>query len=277
MGSNLIKKMKNTLLIIFTLMLLVSCGSSAPFKQADLDSVMEDMERKAYLVRQFQAQFVKTRSGPIFDRELRVNGRLVFQKLAKMWLTLTGDINVEILSDGQFVKIIHDNTDEETFNVRGDRDMTKFADPLLLLINSVGNGGLRNLAVVKTVQNHDSRMVEIDPTNESRFERIQRVFLWLSHYGEIERVRILFRDGGIDDTVFKSWSLLSEDAPEIRELNEKLRIVSIKPGLGVRGDGESQGHSLAREDPFPESFVLGKPISVDEFGRLNGRSALTFP
>jgi hypothetical protein len=277
MGSSHIKRMGDTLLIVFTLMVLVSCASSAPFKQADLDSIMEDMERKAYIVRQFQAQFVKTRSGPLFDRELRVNGRLVFQKLAKMWLTLTGDVTVEILSDGRFVKIVHDNTDEETFSVRGDRDMTKFADPLLLLIASVGNGGLRNLAIVKNVQDDDSWMVEIDPANDSSFERIQRVFLWLSHYGEIERVRILFKDGGTDDTVFKSWSVLSEDAPEIRKLNEKLKTISMLPGLGVRGDSESTAHSLAREDPFPEPFVLRKPISVDDSGRWDGQGSFTLP
>lgn len=277
MGSSFFGRMTDTVLAIATLTLLVSCGSSAPFKQTNLDVVMEDMERRAHLVNQFQAQFVKKRSGPLFDRELTVNGRLVFQKPAKMWLTLTGDINVEILTDGRHIKVVHDNTDEETFNVRGDRDMSKFADPLLLLINSVGNGGLRNLAIVKDVQDHDSRMVEIDPTNELTFERIQRVFLWLSQDGEIRRVRILFRDGGTDDTVFKSWSLLSADAQEIRKLNEKLRSVAIKPGLGVRGDGDSPAHSLAKENPLSESFAPGKPVSVNEVGRLNNRGSLTRP
>ncbi len=277
MSSSLSKHMRDALLLIITLMVVISCASTVPFKQADLDSVLEDMERKAYLVRQFHAQFVKTRSAPAFDRELRVDGHLIFQKHAKMWLKLTGDINVEILSDGRFVRIIHDNIDEETFRVRGHRDMTKFADPLMLLIDSVANGGLRSLAVVKTVQNHDSRMVEIDPSNESRFERIKSVRLWLSQYGEIERVRILYKDGGTDDTVFKSWAVLSEDAPEIRKLNETLRTASIKPGLGIRGDSETQRHSLVREDPFPEPFVLRKPITGTDCDRPDDNGTLTLP
>ncbi|MFH1114286.1 MAG: outer membrane lipoprotein carrier protein LolA [Pseudomonadota bacterium] len=218
-----------TIFATTTLMSVMSCGSSAPFKQGDLAGLLEDMERKAQLVSQFQVRFVKTRSVSAFDRELKVNGRLVFQKPARMSLSLTGDVNVEILSDGRCIKIIHDGTDEETFKLRGDRDMTKFADPLMLLINSVGDGGLRDLAVLKTVEGHDSRMVQIDPSNDSRFERIQTIFLWLSDYGEIGRVRIVFTDGGTDDTVFESWSVLSDDAPEIRELNYKLRTVLAGP------------------------------------------------
>ncbi|MDQ7782920.1 MAG: hypothetical protein RDU20_08585 [Desulfomonilaceae bacterium] len=277
MGFLLIKKLRDVFLVIFSLTVVLACSSSAPFKQSDLETVMEEMERKAYLVRQFTVQFVKTRSSPIFEKELKVDGRLVFQKLSKTWLTLKGDVNVEVLSDGRFIKIVHDDTDEEIFSVRGHRDMTRFADPLMILIDSLGNGGLRDLAIVQTVRNHDSRMVEIDPSKENRMERIERVFLWLSHYGEIERVRILFKDGGTDDTVFKSWSVLSEDAPEIGELNHRLKTVSVIRGPGIRGDGENTMQALAREDPFAEPLALHKPITVDDFGLNVGTGVLTLP
>ncbi len=278
MGIGLIKIVRTTLRTIvtpMTLMFVMACSSSVPFKQANLDGLMEDMERKAYLVRQFQVRFVKTRSVPAFNRELKVKGRLVFQKPAKMWLRLTGDVNVELLSDGRFIKIVHDNTDEETFKLRGDRDMTKFADPLMLLINSVGNGGLRDLTILKTVEGVESTMVEIDPSNESRFERIQSIFLWLSHYGEIGRVRILFTDGGTDDTVFESWSVLSDDAPEIRELKKKLRTVSTRPSRGEkRGDRGKTRRALVREDPLPEQLGQSKPLVAVDFG---GPPAHVFP
>ena len=254
-----------------------SCASSVPLKHAELIDLMEDMERKAYIVRQFQAEFVKKRSTPVFDKEIEVNGTLVFQKPGKAWLNLTGDINVEILSDGRFVKIVHDNSDEELYRIRGDRDLTRFADPLMLLINSVGNGGLRKLAIVRRTQQDEALKLEIDPSSDNRFERIKRVFLWLTHYGEIKKVRIEFKNGGVDETLFTSWAVLDEDDREIRKLNKRLKSIAIKQDSLPTGERAHRTRPLARSDPRPEPFVLRKPLTEEDFCGQACRRSLTLP
>lgn len=277
MDSVPVRILRQAISLITVLTVLGACASSIPLKQTDLVDLIEDMEKKAYIVRQFKAEFVKKRSAPVFDKEMEVSGTLVFQKPGKAWLKLTGDINVEILSDGRFVKMVHDNTDEELYRIRGDRDLTKFADPLMLLIHSVGNGGLRKLSVVRNVQQADLLMLEIDPRAESQFERIRRVFLWLTHYGEIKKVNIVFRNGGVDETLFTSWALLDEDGPEIRRLNERLKNISDKPTPTPSGDRAHSTLPLARNDPYPEPFVLRKPMSEGDLRDTESHSSLTMP
>jgi hypothetical protein len=52
------------LLLLTTTVLIGSCASSAPLKQSDLEGLIEGMEKKAYIVNQFQAEFQKTRMVP---------------------------------------------------------------------------------------------------------------------------------------------------------------------------------------------------------------------
>ena len=266
------------ILVLLTATVLIgSCASSAPLKQSDLEGLIEGMEKKAYIVNQFQAEFQKTRMVPVFDKEFKVNGKLTFQKPGRVRLVLSGDINVEILSDGRYVKIIHDEEDEEIHRVRGDRDMSKFADPLLLLIAGIGNGELRKLSLVQNARDDESMKLELDLRNENRFERIKSVFLWLSNHGEIKKVSIRFKDGSIDNTLFKSWAVLDTDGPEIRNLNERLKSISFKPRPGVPSDQSERTLPIARNDPFPEPFLLRKPVTADDFGTTDCFSTLTPP
>ncbi len=241
-------------LVIPVLLLLGACGAAvSPTRSADLNSLIQDVEKKAQLVNQFRAVFVKTRKTPVFQKKLTVTGRLVFQKPGRFDLTMDGDINVEIFSDGKSVTLVHDKKDEEFFQVRGDRDLTRFEDPLMLLINCIGNGGLRQFNVLETVPAGDSLRVEIAPGNDRRFDRIRKISLWFSQSGEIERVKILFKNGGEDETVFRSWALLAKEDPEILRLNRKLsRVSEVARARKETAVNEEVNRSLAKNTPFPE-------------------------
>ncbi len=39
-------------------------------------------------------------------------------------------MNVEILSDGKEYSVTHDGQDQEIFRVHGERDLSRFSDPL---------------------------------------------------------------------------------------------------------------------------------------------------
>lgn len=186
---------------------------------------------------QFQADFVKTRRLWLFDKDLTAEGRLIFQKPGRFWMTLNGDIQVEIVSDGKHIKVIHGKSDEEVFPILGDRDRTRFADPLMLLIDSFGTGGFRKFSIERTVQHGDSLLLEIHPKNELGFESTEKVFLVLSQWGEVQRVTIVYRNGSVDDTVFKSWAILDARGPEISRLNQKLRALAESPSTGVSDRG----------------------------------------
>ena len=206
--------------------LLTACAVKTPISDVDLTTLLEDMEKKAYVIRQFRAELVKTRLSEAFDRRLSVKGTLVFQKPGRFRLLLTGDVNVEVLSDGDYIRLIHDNKDEETYRLRGDRDLSRFADPLMLLINSIGDGGLRKFILVNNGTQDNTLMLEVFLGNENHFERTERIFLWFSVLGEIRKIKILFKNGNSDETVFESWAMLAENDPEIQELDEKLKKIA---------------------------------------------------
>jgi hypothetical protein len=60
--------------------LLAGCATKAPAGPVGLDSLIEGIEKKSYIVNQFRAKFVKTRHSAVFNRDLSVQGDLVFQK-----------------------------------------------------------------------------------------------------------------------------------------------------------------------------------------------------
>jgi hypothetical protein len=213
-------------LAIASLFFVCGCAPSMPQQISDLDSVIQDIERKAYLVRQFNCVFTKTRKDWVFQRELKVRGNLIFQKPAKFGLSLSGDVNVEILSDGASVNMIHDGKDVETFHIRGERDLARFEDPLMTLINSLGNGGLRTFRLINQVQEGDDFLVEAAPNGDRRFERMKTVRIWLSPNGSLAKIHIIFTNGDEDTTVFQTWTALADDDPDLRRLDARLKSLN---------------------------------------------------
>lgn len=199
-----------------------------PLKRASFDELVRDVETKSYLVKQFRAQFEKTRHSEVFNRELTVKGNLIFQKPNKFQLTMTGAVNVEILSDGETITIIHDGKDEETYHVQGERDFSRFADPLMVLLQGIGNGGLRKFSIARQGVDDKSVLLEAKPNGELYFERTKKVLLKLSESGEIKSVRLIYADGDHDETVFHSWSMLARNDPAITSLNSRLKQFSRK-------------------------------------------------
>ncbi len=207
--------------------ILMSCGARTSMpKRMELASLIEEAEKKAYLVNQFRAEFVKTRRNSVFNREMKSKGVLVFQKPNKFQLSISGDVNIEVLSNGRVITVTHDQKDQEVFYVHGDRDLSKFADPLMLLIQSLGNGGLRQFSVVKSVQNGDTLITEVQPSNHNDFERVRNVILSMDDSGQLKKVNINFKSGDADETEFKSWNLLAQNDPEILSLNDRLSKLS---------------------------------------------------
>jgi hypothetical protein len=207
----------------------IAAGACAPRisnKPMDLESLTADAERRAQLVRQFEVRFVKTRRGELFNGDMIVKGHLVYQKPSSFSMTLKGDVNVEIISDGTAIKLIHDKKYEECYRIEGERDLSRFSDPLMTLIRSVGSGELKRFSKISEQRQGDLLMVELVPGHGNSFERIKGLTLWLSARGDIKKVKLRFTNGDEEETVFESWSLLAQDSPEILKLHRKLSSVS---------------------------------------------------
>jgi outer membrane lipoprotein-sorting protein len=202
-------------------MIMTGCGPVA-HKAVNPDEIVRDIEQKSYLVRQFRADFVKTRHATVFDRDLTVKGSLVYQKPNRFRLVLSGDVHVEIVSDGSRITLIHDVQDFETHEIQGDRDMSRFADPLLGLIQSLSKGGLRQFSVVSRGEQDGLITLSREPVGDSHFERVKEVLLTLSEDGELRKVKIGFTEGDWDEIVFRSWRALTQQDPELRQLEEAL-------------------------------------------------------
>ena len=206
-----------------------SCGTrTGPVKNMDLASLLDEAEKKSYLVNQFRTEFVKTRRNSSFKREMTVKGALVFQKPDKFQLSISGDVNVDVLSNGRIVSVVHDQKDQETYQVHGERDLSKMADPVMLLVESLSNGGLRRFKVIRSVQVGDTLVSEIDPSGDNGFGRIAKAVLTINDSGQVEKARIDFKNGDVDEIEFKSWSLLAHNDPEIISLNDKLGKIEAR-------------------------------------------------
>lgn len=220
-------------LTVLVLVGLFGCAVSGPLRPTDFQDMVQDVEKKAQFVRQFRADFTKTRHTPVFNRDMTVKGSLIFQRPNKFLVTLTGDVNAELVSDGTTIHIVHDNKDQEVFQVQGERDQTRFADPLMLLINSIGQGGLRKFHPVHTESGDKLMTMEFRPHNETNFERIQSVTVQLSEDGQIRKVTIISDDGESEEVVFDSWRMLAQDDPDVVKLDEKLRALSASASGGA--------------------------------------------
>ena len=101
--------------------------------------------------------------------------------------------------------------------------------------------------------------------------------MWFSDFGDIKKIRIVFNNGNVDETVFTSWAFLDEDGPEIHKLNERLKTITQKSQRGAPEDRTRVDGPLARNDPFPEPFLLREPVSAHDFGQPAGGATVTLP
>ena len=216
---NMIKKF--VILIVFAA-LAGACAPKAQVREFELDKLVKAVEKRAYVVKRFRAAFTKTRKSALFKRELKVEGCLVFVKPNRFWMTTKGDVNVEVISDGKTIALTHDGRDRETYRLQGDRDMSRFADPLLLLVSRIGNGGFRKFAVDVVSQDVRCTEIEVSPGSLTHFERMEKALLSFGTSGMLEKVRIVYKNGNWDETVFRSWSLLTPNDPQVLLLEKKL-------------------------------------------------------
>ena len=231
-------KIFSALCVIF--MGLGGCTGRNSMENVSLDNLINTLEKRSYLVKQFRAEFVKVRRSPVFKRDLTVKGRLIFQRPSKFVLTMSGDVNVEILSDGEKLNLIHDQKDIEAYQLQGERDVSRFADPLMMVIQSIGDGGMRRFSLSKKLNNDGSVVLDAQPNGQVNFERIEKAEISISDIGEIEKVSLLLKDGNRDETHFRSWALLSQDDPAILDLNSRLenlsqssRVTRLRPERNV--------------------------------------------
>jgi len=254
----LFRKLQQAILLIGILFAVCSCAGKGSVAKVDLDNFLEDVEKQTYLIQQFSTEFAKTRRSSVFSQPLTVNARLVYQKPGYFLLALTGDVNVEILSDGKSVTLIHDQNVQETHPVQGDRDLRRFTDPLMLLIDQIGTGALRRFRTIRQEQMGDSILIEVAPgTNGNQFERIRSVTIVFSVFGEIRSVDINFKNGDEDRTVFENWALLAEDDPDILQLKHRLKRIAEQSSPTARltnPDFDSKRGSLGHLTEPPGSL-----------------------
>jgi outer membrane lipoprotein-sorting protein len=217
-----LKKPALAVIVLLFLKAVSGCASSQTAAPLDFDSLVNDVEKKSEFVKQFRADFVKTRTSNLFAKPITVVGKLIFQKPHNFCLTLTGDVNVEIVSNGQVVSLIHDSSDREIFHIQGERDASRFADPLMVLLDNISKGGLRNFAPVSRQESSDELVIQFRPLDQPAFERIDQMRLVLNDSGQINKVAISYKNGNMDEVEFKSWMLLTSDDPEIDEMNKKI-------------------------------------------------------
>jgi outer membrane lipoprotein-sorting protein len=245
---------KACMAVVCLMPLLTGCATKGSASPASLNGLIEGIEKKAYIVNQFRAKFVKTRHSTVFNRDLSIQGYLVFQKPNRFRLSMSGDVTAEILSDGRIVTLIHDQSDREVFRVEGDRDLSKFADPMVLIMQGIGNGSLRKFAILKNTREGDANVLEVEPGHDASFERIKGVSLSFSDFGEMTKVSIDFKNGDRDETVFQSWSLLARDDPEILQLNERLEGIAKPSTVGSPEDSAKRA-AADMTDRNPANFL----------------------
>ncbi len=214
-------------LLPLALSFFLSCCASTNniVSESDIHSLLKIVEKKAYVVGQFEAKFHKIRQSNLFNHDACVDGRLIFQKPGRFELKLTGDVNLQILSNGEFVALIHDNRDLEFFKADGEGDVSRFADPMMLLVNCLSNGDTSRFARMRQKQHNDSTVLEIDPGDLSEFEAIREVKVKFSDQGTIQSILMFFRNGNVEKTVFDSWSLLKQDDPKIQRMNKRIEKI----------------------------------------------------
>ncbi|MEW6532804.1 MAG: outer membrane lipoprotein carrier protein LolA [Thermodesulfobacteriota bacterium] len=239
---------RTSLLIVATLA-MAACAARGVIESMDRDKLIEGMEKRAYLVDRFRADFTQTRRKPAFARDLVVQGRLVFEKPSSFRLTIIGDVNLEIVSDGKTVQVVHDLRDQEIHQMQGSSGLSRLADPLVLLLDHVGNGGMRGYSIVQKEIEGESLVLEIKPENSATLELVQSAYLSFSQQGDLTKVTIMYKDGGMDETVFTSWAAVASDDPDIVLLRRRLEGLPDTADPAARG-GRRECASCLKQDYF---------------------------
>jgi hypothetical protein len=207
---------------LLLLLLAAGCAVRSPSASFDFEKLKEDVEKRARLVSRFRVDFVKTRRTAMFNRPMSVKGRLIFQRPDKFRMTASGDVNVEVLSNGRILELVHDGTDREIYELHGDRDVSRFTDPLMALLYGMGNGAIRNMSLLKGPTGDEPAMLEVKPGTSGQMDKDVRAYVWFSEGGDLRKVRFVFPNGDEDETLFLSWALLPANDPEIVDLERRL-------------------------------------------------------
>jgi hypothetical protein len=202
--------------------IILGCGFQKPTLEVDLHDLLDDVQRKARIIRQFRTDFIKVRVSSVFRTPIVVSGLLIYQKPSIFSLRYRGDVNIEILSNGEMVSIIHNNGYRDTFPLGGDGNGVLVSDSVMTLIRHIGEDGLEKFPILRTERLEDVIQVEMSPPRNRSFQFVERVILWLSYLGEIKRIKVYFEGGDEEDTIFESWSVLAENEAEIIELEARL-------------------------------------------------------
>jgi outer membrane lipoprotein-sorting protein len=237
--------------------LLASCAGKAIGTDADFERILSTVEKKANAVSRFRVDFVKTRSSSVFNRALTVEARLIFEKPSSFRLVTSGDVNVEVVSDGKVIVLRHDQKDEEVYDIEGGRDRTVFADPMMLLINGLANGALRRYSILNQATDDDFVTIEVGAAAAGNVERTEKAILSFSKSGELRKARLVFRNGDEDEFAFRSWSMPARNDPELLELKRKLEMLprqnlSTSPRSPYQTLRASSIHGLSGPSP-PEN------------------------
>ena len=118
--------------------------------------------------------------------------------------------------------IIHDNRDLELFKTQGERDLSRFSDPMMLVVNCLTSGDTSRFANMAQRKSKDSTVLEIEPGDLNEFEAIKNVKVKFSDQGTIESIAMFFKNGNVEKTIFDSWSLLAQNDPKIQTMNERI-------------------------------------------------------
>jgi len=215
-----------TLLYVVLIASVGGCRIEKPSIEVDLKALLEDVQKKARIIKQFRADFMRVRTSGAFRVPMVVNGVLVYQKPGIFSIRYVGDVNLEILSDGETVTLIHDRGHQDTFVPAGDGNGSLVSDTVMSLIRNIGEGGLEKFSILGTEKLEDGMKIEMCPQREKPFHMVQRISLWISYFGELKRIKVFFDGGDQEDTVFESWSVLADNEPEVLELETRLSELS---------------------------------------------------
>lgn len=135
--------------------------------------------------------------------------------------------------------------------MQGNNGSSLLADPLILLLDHVGNGGMRGYSIVQKETEGESAVIEVKPENSAALELIRTALLFFSKQGDLEKVKIMFRDGGVDETVFTSWAALPSDDPDIVLLRRRLEELSGATDPSTRESRRDCAGCLKHDYFFP--------------------------
>lgn len=214
------------------------CAMKTPSGTIDFERIKADMDKKAQIVSRFRVDFTRIRRSSVFNRPITAQGRLVVQKPDRFRIVMCGDVNVEILSDGRMLAVIHDRGDKEIHTLHGDRDRALFADPLMALLEGFGSGSLKQVTGPRDAGDPNMVAIEIPPRNSSRNDRKHQVLVWFNADGTIDKARFVADRGDNDELQVRSWAVLTANDPDLAELERRLQQVKAA-GSTVPDIGES--------------------------------------